>query len=84
MSLALLNAVRVKTVPHRPGERLLLRIGMHSGRNWTKDITMNSFNSWEEIQIFSLLCVTISKRRGLVDHIRLTVGIGVRMRSAPH
>ncbi|KAL0868440.1 hypothetical protein ABMA27_007937 [Loxostege sticticalis] len=31
MSLALLNAVRVKTVPHRPGERLLLRIGMHSG-----------------------------------------------------
>ncbi|KAJ8709225.1 hypothetical protein PYW07_009051 [Mythimna separata] len=31
MSLALLNAVRVKTVPHRPGERLLLRIGMHTG-----------------------------------------------------
>ncbi|XP_034836176.1 atrial natriuretic peptide receptor 2-like [Maniola hyperantus] len=31
MSLALLRAVRVKTVPHRPGERLLLRIGMHSG-----------------------------------------------------
>ncbi|XP_013186124.1 atrial natriuretic peptide receptor 2-like [Amyelois transitella] len=31
MSLALLRAVRVKTVPHRPGERLLLRIGMHTG-----------------------------------------------------
>ncbi|CAK1593964.1 unnamed protein product [Parnassius mnemosyne] len=31
MSLALLGAVRVKTVPHRPGERLLLRIGMHTG-----------------------------------------------------
>ncbi|CAG4959707.1 unnamed protein product [Colias eurytheme] len=31
MSLALLNAVRLKTVPHRPGERLLLRIGMHTG-----------------------------------------------------
>ncbi|CAH0402481.1 unnamed protein product [Chilo suppressalis] len=31
MSLALLGAVRVKTVPHRPGEKLLLRIGMHSG-----------------------------------------------------
>ncbi|XP_026497577.1 atrial natriuretic peptide receptor 2-like [Vanessa tameamea] len=31
MSLALLRAVRVKTVPHRPGEKLLLRIGMHSG-----------------------------------------------------
>ncbi|KAI8437547.1 hypothetical protein MSG28_011845 [Choristoneura fumiferana] len=31
MSLALLNGVRVKTVPHRPGERLLLRIGMHTG-----------------------------------------------------
>ncbi|XP_050680105.1 atrial natriuretic peptide receptor 2-like [Leptidea sinapis] len=31
MSLALLNAVRAKTVPHRPGERLLLRIGMHTG-----------------------------------------------------
>lgn len=33
MSLALLNGVRVKTVPHRPGEKLLLRIGMHSGTN---------------------------------------------------
>lgn len=33
MSLALLNGVRVKTVPHRPGERLLLRIGMHTGKN---------------------------------------------------
>lgn len=33
MSLALLNGVRVKTVPHRPGERLLLRIGMHTGLN---------------------------------------------------
>ncbi|KAL4716205.1 hypothetical protein ACJJTC_004699 [Scirpophaga incertulas] len=31
MSLALLGAVRVKTVPHRPGEKLLLRIGMHTG-----------------------------------------------------
>lgn len=31
MSLALLNGVRVKTVPHRPGEKLLLRIGMHTG-----------------------------------------------------
>ncbi|XP_072933045.1 atrial natriuretic peptide receptor 2-like [Epargyreus clarus] len=31
MSIALLRAVRVKTVPHRPGERLLLRIGMHTG-----------------------------------------------------
>ncbi|XP_052754127.1 atrial natriuretic peptide receptor 2-like [Galleria mellonella] len=31
MSLALLRAVRLKTVPHRPGERLLLRIGMHTG-----------------------------------------------------
>lgn len=31
MSLALLRGVRVKTVPHRPGERLLLRIGMHTG-----------------------------------------------------
>lgn len=31
MSLAVLGAVRVKTVPHRPGERLLLRIGMHTG-----------------------------------------------------
>ncbi|XP_045454698.1 atrial natriuretic peptide receptor 2-like [Melitaea cinxia] len=31
MSLALLRAVREKTVPHRPGEKLLLRIGMHSG-----------------------------------------------------
>lgn len=31
MSLALLSAVRVKTVPHRPEEKLLLRIGMHTG-----------------------------------------------------
>ncbi|XP_063374778.1 atrial natriuretic peptide receptor 2-like [Cydia amplana] len=31
MSLALLNGVACKTVPHRPGERLLLRIGMHTG-----------------------------------------------------
>lgn len=31
MSLALLAAARDKTVPHRPDERLLLRIGMHTG-----------------------------------------------------
>ncbi|KAJ2954753.1 hypothetical protein O0L34_g3056 [Tuta absoluta] len=31
MSLALLNSVRLKTIPHRPEERLLLRIGMHTG-----------------------------------------------------
>ncbi|XP_026332393.1 guanylate cyclase 2G-like [Hyposmocoma kahamanoa] len=31
MSLALLAAVRVKTVLHRPEEPLLLRIGMHTG-----------------------------------------------------
>lgn len=31
MSLALLAAVRLKTVLHRPEEPLLLRIGMHTG-----------------------------------------------------
>lgn len=35
MSLALLNTVRGRTVPHRPGERLLLRIGMHTGNKIT-------------------------------------------------
>lgn len=31
MALALLAAVRVKTVLHRPEEPLLIRIGMHTG-----------------------------------------------------
>ncbi|XP_049884529.1 atrial natriuretic peptide receptor 2-like [Pectinophora gossypiella] len=31
MGLALLKAVRYKTVPHRPGRPLLLRIGIHTG-----------------------------------------------------
>jgi Adenylate and Guanylate cyclase catalytic domain len=33
MALALLDAVRTFEIPHRRGEQLLLRIGIHSGLN---------------------------------------------------